>query len=61
MNPPPPLLYAPGALAQVGELARRLGFRRTLIVADHGMEQAGHIAALNVPPGPASAPIPTRP
>jgi alcohol dehydrogenase len=46
MNPPPPLLYAPGALAQVGELARRLGFRRTLIVADHGMEQAGHIAAL---------------
>ena len=46
MNPAPPLLYAPGALTQVGALARGLGFRRTLIVADHGMEHAGHIAAL---------------
>lgn len=46
MNPAPPLLYAPGALHQVGDLARSLGFRRTLIVADHGMEFAGHIGAL---------------
>ncbi len=46
MNPAPPLLYAPGALAQVGPLAQCLGFRRTLIVADHGMDKAGHIASL---------------
>lgn len=46
MIPAPPLLYAPGALAQVGALARQLGFRRTLIVADHAMDHAGHISAL---------------
>ena len=35
----------PGTLARLGELARELGFRRTLLVADSGLVAAGHVAA----------------
>jgi len=37
------LVFGPGRLHHVGRIARELGFRRTLIVADSGMERAGHI------------------
>ena len=37
------LVFGAGRIHQVGRLARELGFRRTLIVADSGMERAGHI------------------
>lgn len=38
------LVFGPGALARVGELARELGFRRTLLVSDPGLLAAGHAA-----------------
>lgn len=40
------LVFGPGRIHKVGRIARRLGFRRTLIVADSGMERAGHLATV---------------
>ncbi|MEW5975820.1 MAG: iron-containing alcohol dehydrogenase [Acidobacteriota bacterium] len=37
------LVFGPGSLRRVGEIARELGFRRTLLVADHGLLDAGHV------------------
>jgi alcohol dehydrogenase len=34
-----------GAFARLGELARELGFKRTLLVADAGLVQAGYVAS----------------
>lgn len=45
-NPRTRLVFGPGTIHSVGQLARDLGFRRTLIVADSGMEHAGHIATV---------------
>ena len=39
------VVFASGALHRVGELAHDLGFRRTLLVADAGVRQAGYVAA----------------
>ena len=39
------VIFGAGALARLGELARELGFRRTLLVADAGVVQAGYVAA----------------
>ena len=36
------LVSGPGSLSQIGELARQLDFRRTLLVADTGLLEAGH-------------------
>jgi alcohol dehydrogenase len=36
------LLSGPGTFQQLGKLAAELGFRRTLLVADHGMRKAGY-------------------
>jgi len=36
------VLFGPGTAARVGQVARDLGFRRVLIVADPGIRQAGH-------------------
>ena len=36
---------APGEFSRIGELARELGFRRTLLVADRGMVKAGYVNA----------------
>jgi len=36
------VVYGRGALARLGPLARRLGFSRTLVVADPGLVAAGH-------------------
>lgn len=38
------VVFAPGALHRVGELARDLNFRRTLLVADGGVRDAGYVA-----------------
>jgi alcohol dehydrogenase len=38
------LIYGPGTLARLGELARELGFRRTLVVSDPGIVRAGYAA-----------------
>ncbi len=39
------VIYGPGTLARLGELARELGLRRTLLVSDRGMLKAGYVAA----------------
>jgi alcohol dehydrogenase len=36
------VVFGPGSLERLGPLARELGFRRTLLVADAGVVQAGH-------------------
>jgi alcohol dehydrogenase len=37
------VLYGAGKIERLGELARGLNFRRTLLVADHGMVASGHV------------------
>ena len=41
-SPRTTIVFGEGSLARLGELARGLGFRRTLLVADPGMVAAGH-------------------
>ncbi|HKP73273.1 MAG TPA: iron-containing alcohol dehydrogenase [Pyrinomonadaceae bacterium] len=38
------LVFGAGALARLGTLARELGFRRTLLVADRGLVASGHVS-----------------
>ncbi|HYN25775.1 MAG TPA: iron-containing alcohol dehydrogenase [Pyrinomonadaceae bacterium] len=37
------VVFAPGAIERLGELARELNFRRTLLVADRGLVASGHV------------------
>src|SRR5947207_1006826 len=37
------LIFGAGSIDRLGELARELGFRRTLLVADHGLVASGHV------------------
>lgn len=37
------VIFGAGAIERLGELARELGFRRTLLVADRGLVAAGHV------------------
>lgn len=37
------LIFGAGAIGQLGEVAKELGFRRTLLVADHGLVASGHV------------------
>ena len=37
------VVFAPGAIERLGELARELNFRRTLLVADRGLVDSGHV------------------
>src|SRR5215207_3979533 len=37
------IVFGPGMLARVGELAAELGGRRVLLVTDHGIVAAGHV------------------
>ena len=39
------VIFGPGGFSRIGELARELGFRRTLLVADRGMVKAGYVNA----------------
>ena len=38
------VVFGAGVITQLGELARELNFRRTLLVADHGLVASGHVA-----------------
>jgi alcohol dehydrogenase len=38
------LVFGPGVLARLGEIARELGFRRTLVASDPGVVAAGYTA-----------------
>jgi alcohol dehydrogenase len=37
------LIFGAGAIGQLGNVAKELGFRRTLLVADHGLVASGHV------------------
>ncbi|HEU4934015.1 MAG TPA: iron-containing alcohol dehydrogenase [Pyrinomonadaceae bacterium] len=37
------VVFGPGVIERLGELARELNFKRTLLVADHGMVASGHV------------------
>ncbi|HEU4796521.1 MAG TPA: iron-containing alcohol dehydrogenase [Pyrinomonadaceae bacterium] len=37
------LIFGAGTISQLGKLALELGFRRTLLVADHGLVASGHV------------------
>src|SRR2546425_11981214 len=37
------IVFGPGSLARLPELARGLGFRQTLLVADPGLVASGHV------------------
>jgi len=37
------VVFGTGAIERLGELARELGFRRTLLVADRGLVASGHV------------------
>jgi alcohol dehydrogenase len=37
------LVFGPGSLARLGPLAGELGFRRTLLVVDRGLDATGHV------------------
>jgi alcohol dehydrogenase len=37
------LIFGAGAISELGSIARELGFRRTLLVADHGLVASGHV------------------
>ena len=41
---PTRVVFGEGAISRVGELARGLNFRRTLLVADRGLVASGHVA-----------------
>ena len=38
------VVFGDGSLSRLGELALELGFRRTLLVADRGLVEAGHVS-----------------
>lgn len=38
------VIFGAGFIARLGDEARALGFRRTLLVADRGLSEAGHVA-----------------
>ncbi len=42
---PTRIVFAPGAVQQLGQLARQLGATRVLMVSDQGVVQAGHFAS----------------
>jgi alcohol dehydrogenase len=37
------VIFGAGAIERLGELARELNFKRTLLVADHGLVASGHV------------------
>ena len=43
------VVFGEGAISRAGELARELGFRRALLVADRGLVASGHVAEAVAP------------
>lgn len=48
-NPRTRAVFGNGVIAQLGELAKGLGIRRTLLVADRGLVASGHVAEAVAP------------
>jgi alcohol dehydrogenase len=48
-NPRTRVVFGAGSIKRLGELARELGFRRTLLVADRGLVASGHVAEALAP------------
>lgn len=48
-NPRTRAIFGAGAIERLGELARELGFKRTLLVADLGLVDSGHVAEAVAP------------
>jgi alcohol dehydrogenase len=42
-------VFGNGVVERLGELAREIGFRKTLLVADHGLVASGHVAEAVAP------------
>jgi len=42
-------VFGAGVIAQLGDLSKELGFRRTLLVADRGLVTSGHVAEALAP------------
>ena len=42
-------IFGAGAIARLGDLAKELGFKRTLLVADRGLVDSGHVAEAVAP------------
>ncbi|HEV8367530.1 MAG TPA: iron-containing alcohol dehydrogenase [Pyrinomonadaceae bacterium] len=42
-------VFGAGVIAQLGDLSKELGFRRTLLVADRGLVNSGHVAEALAP------------
>jgi alcohol dehydrogenase len=42
-------IFGTGVIGQLGELGKELGFKRTLLVADHGLVASGHVAEAVAP------------
>jgi alcohol dehydrogenase len=40
------VIFGPGTVSRLGHLARDAGFRRTLLVSDRGLVDAGHVATV---------------
>jgi len=43
------VIFGAGGIARLGNLASELGFRRTLLVADHGLVASGHVDEAHTP------------
>jgi len=43
------VIFGPGAIERLGDFARELNFRRTLLIADRGLVASGHVAAALAP------------
>src|SRR6266511_1446083 len=43
------VVFGPGAIIRLGELAHELNFRKTLLVADRGLVKSGHVAEALTP------------
>jgi alcohol dehydrogenase len=43
------VVFGPGTINRLGELARELNFRKTLLVADRGLVKSGHVAEALTP------------
>ena len=51
------MIFGAGAIERLGELARELNFRRTLLVADRGLVASGHVAEALAPLGRAGVEV----
>jgi alcohol dehydrogenase len=42
-------IFGTGVIKQLGDLGKELGFKRTLLVADRGLVDSGHVAEAVAP------------